>query len=654
MSTENAENQINISTVLDEEAWKIEEILGIAQVDDSKKHESIYTLKLNDIVFDDFSKFLPYLSNVRSVYLTNCTIANFSELLKLKNCDYFYLDNVTFRNSDCTVERGFPYEVRFSNMNFDAACLNGFHLPGFTIGHKYFEIQNCHIENIQELNNIGSLSQLNLCNITFTYVPNEASASDKSIYRISISDSQFKDISFIPFKKSVKNIDFTNCRIGSFEGISEFKKLEEIGFDTNTEIEDTEELENPFGKEVTCSFVKGKKPFSLKNVLSIKNYIHQLEFVNFKEKRIDYLREFKKVNSLLFDRSKFYVDAFLPISKQIKTVDLRDSEIKKHNYFSYYKNLKSFELCCILKEVNAVRNFTKLLPLRKQLQELSLYKSGDRRAGYSIEKFTALESLKISNEISVKTAESILTLKKLRKLEVMIEKTKKAIHIGRLKKLEFLNLWSASNIHYKGFEHLKKLKSLSICSPKKVDINTFPKIKSLRRLSFSCDEIVAVKGLNQFPNLKFLQLKGIKKVQLKTMKKLKVLDLDNSQIKNFSSFKTLPSLEKLDLSSLQNKIDLKEISKFPNWKWLTLLESYEVNDISALKPLKKLERLDLYRTKVTDVRVLNTLPNLKEVNLLVKNYELNFEKQLDRPEIAIYCGLPTINLRIWKEDEFGI
>lgn len=86
-----------------------------------------------------------------------------------------------------------------------------------------------------------------------------------------------------------------------------------------------------------------------------------------------------------------------------------------------------------------------------------------------------------------------------------------------------------------------------------------------------------------------------------------------------------------------------------------MLESEAVDDISGLESLKKLERLDLLSTKVTDVRVLNSLPNLKEANLAVRDYyKLNLEAQLNHPEIVISCGLPMINLRIWKEDKFRI
>jgi hypothetical protein len=115
----------------------------------------------------------------------------------------------------------------------------------------------------------------------------------------------------------------------------------------------------------------------------------------------------------------------------------------------------------------------------------------------------------------------------------------------------------------------------------------------------------------------------------------------------------MPFLEKLDLSCIQNNIDLKEMYKFPNLKWLGFLESEELDDISGLEPLKKLERLDLYKTNVTDVKVLNTLPNLKEVNLAVKNYKLDLKAQLDRPEIAAYYALPSVMFLSGKKMNLG-
>lgn len=651
MSTENVENQINRSTVLDEETQKIEEILGI-KPEDYLKYNLLKYLHLKDVDIEDFSKFLPYLVKVTKVKLTNCTIANFSELLKIESCSSFTLDNVTFRNNECNVTRGFPYEIRFSNMTFDAGCFNSFHISSSGKGHKHLFITNCHIDNIQEINNIKGLYSLHLDRITFTCNPTKV--KEKSIYMIDIFNSKFEDISFIPFKKSVGRIDFENCKIGNFKGISEFKKLKKIQIDTNTLVKDESQLENPFNKEITCHFSKAEKPFRLKNAVSLRNYINELSFTDFKVKKIKDLENFEMVKTLSFDKSEFYVDAFLPIANQIQKVKMRDSEIKKHKYFRSFVNLKSFESLCFSRESKEIKNFSKLLPLKDQLTSLDFYEDEemDKKApDYPIGQFTSLETLKLGYEISAKTGRSIMQLKKLRKLDISIAKTKHIFDLRHLKKLEFLIFNSRAK--FIGFENLKRLKSLQIINDKKFDLRTLPQMESLKRLKLSGNNH-EMKGFSRFPNLEFLSLQRSGKVYLKPLKKLKVLDLHNSDITNFSSFATMPLLEKLNLSCIQNNIDLKEMYKFPNLKWLGFLESEELDDISGLEPLKKLERLDLFQTNVTDVKVLNTLPNLKEVNLAVKNYKLNLKAQLDRPEIAAYYALPSVMFFIWKEDEFGI
>lgn len=651
MSTENIENQINRSTVLDEETQKIEEILGI-KPEDYLKYNLLQYLHLQDVDIEDFSKFLPYLVKVKNVKLTNCTIANFSELLKIESCSSFILDNVTFRNNECNVTTGFPYEIRFSNMTFDAGCFNSFHISSSVKGHKHLFITNSHIDNIQEINNIKGLYSLHLDSITFTCNPTKV--KEKSIYMIHIFNSKFEDISFIPFKKSVGRIDFENCKIGNFKGISEFEKLKKIQIDTNTLVKDESQFENPFNKEITCQFIKAEKPFRLKNAVSLRNYINELNFTDFKAKKIKDLEKFGMVKTLSFDKSEFYVDAFLPIANQIQKVKMRDSEIKKHNYFRSFVNLKSFESGCLSWESKEIKNFSKLLPLKHQLTSLDFYEDDgiDKKApDYPIGQFTSLETLELGYDISAKTGRSIMQLKKLKKLKISTVKTKQIFDLRHLKKLEFLIFNSRAK--FIGFENLRRLKSLKIINDKKFDLKTLPKMESLKRLKLSGNK-QDMKGFSRFPNLEFLSLQRSGKVHLKPLKKLKVLDLHNSDITNFSSFATMPLLEKLNLSCIQNNIDLKEMYKFPNLKWLGFLESEELDDISGLEPLKKLERLDLYKTNVTDVKVLNTLPNLKEVNLAVKNYKLDLKAQLDRSEIAAYYGLPSVMFLIWKRDEFGI
>jgi hypothetical protein len=75
---------------------------------------------------------------------------------------------------------------------------------------------------------------------------------------------------------------------------------------------------------------------------------------------------------------------------------MRDSEIKKHNYFRSFVNLKSFESLCFSRESKEIKNFSKLLPLKDQLMSLDFYEDDemDKKApDYPIGQFTSLETL---------------------------------------------------------------------------------------------------------------------------------------------------------------------------------------------------------------------------------------------------------------------
>ena len=534
-------------------------------------------------------------------------------------------------------------------MKLDATCLSCFK-PSSVKRFRQVEFKNCHIDNIQHINDVGYISLLKFDNITFTHQPQKK--EKKATRRLNISNTTFKDVTFLPFADSLEDITFENCQIGSIAGLAQFPKLEGVMFDSGTTIEDTSVQENNSGKKITCVFKQGKRPLDLKILTSLKNYIDELSLDGYQEKTIDFIEEFKRITKLSFDESIVYIDAFVPIAKQIEAISFTKSIIKKHKYFGYFQNLTSFQTTNYDEDNKGLSSFKKILPLKHQLKVLEVYDHQKIHAAHLLKEFSALESLKIAYEVPVQTAEYILTLQNLKKLSLSIEDKAFTLSLENLKKLEFLILETEGN--FTGFEHLKNLKSLKIgesISTPTIDVNALPKMENLKRLNLVSYDY-EIKGLAQFPNLEALKLKGSPKVTLAKLEHLQVLDLENSSIEDFSTFEELPSLEKLDLSSIYSKLNLEGFHKFRNLKYLTFLES-EVDDISHLEPLKKLEYLDLYYTRVSDVRVLNTLPNLKEVNLAVLTTD-NLEKQLNKPEIAIYCGLPSINLWIWDEDEFGI
>ena len=614
----------------------------------SARKEHIESLRLDNVMIDDFSKLLPHLEKLRHLEINHSTIPNFSALLERNYAD-LRLDNVVFKNNDCNTTDKLPRHLIFSNMTLDATCLSCIKKNN-VIGFRQVEFKNCHIDNIQEIDNLEQISLLIFDKITYTHIPKKA--SKKATRRLMVHNTSFADVTFLPFSESLENIEFENCQIGSIAGLTQFPKLDEIRIDSNTTIEDKSTPETPFHNEIACIITQGKRPLDLRELISMKDSIYTLHLHNYEERSIDFIKEFKNIKHLSFYESKVYIDAFLPIAKQIETISFTQSIIKKYNYFGYFKNLISFESTNYDEDNRGLRTFKKILPLKRTLKVLEIYDHQKIHASHLIKEFTALESLKIAYEVPVQTAEYILTLQNLKKLSLSIEEKAYTLSLEKLKKLEFLILETEGN--FVGFEHLKHLKSLKIgesVSEPTIDVNTLPRMESLKRLNLVSYDY-EIKGLEQFPNLEALKLKGSPKVKLGKLEKLKVLSLENSSIEGFSTFEELPSLEKLDLSSIYSKLNLEGFHKFRSLKYLTFLES-EVDDISHLEPLKKLEYLDLYCTKISDVRVLNTLPNLKEVNLAVLGSN-NLEEQLDKPEIAIYCGLPAINLWIWDEDEFGV
>ncbi|MCG8577687.1 MAG: hypothetical protein MI810_22590 [Flavobacteriales bacterium] len=616
----------------------------------SGTEKTIRRLKLDGLVINDFSKLLPYLQDLRTLKINNSSIPNFSDLLNL-NCFDLFLNKVSFQSTDCNSKNKVPGHLKFSNMKFDAAALRCFKKSNIR-RFVQVEFKNCHIDNIQYIDDIVPISLLIFDKITFTHKPKKP--AKRKTRRLSIYNSKFKDVSFLPFKNSLANIEFQNCKIGSIAGLVDFPNLSSLSFDSNTKIKDqTVQKEVSDKHKIYCTLSQGKKPLDLRMIRSIKKCIYGLDFVDFKEKTIDFIDEFKGVKELSFDsESTFYVDAFLPIAKQIKRVYVTNSKIKNHTYFKQYKNLKTFELNNYGDKNRGLRSFEKILDLKDQLKALEICDFNKIKDSHLIREFKTLEHLKISYEIPVRTAKHILTLKNLRRLSLSVKYKKETLNLEKLKNLEYLIL--NTDINFKGFQYLKRLKSLQLGEDMMgpgVDINSIPEMKSLERLNIvSYDQ--KIKDLQQFPNLKYLRIKGCPKLKLGALKKLKVLDLDNSSVNEFSKFKELPKLEKLGLATICSKLDLKDIYKFPNLKSLTVMES-EIEDISHLEPLKKLEYLDLYSTDVSDISVLNTLPKLKGVNVATYSSK-NLEEQLDKPEIAVYCGLPSVYLWIWDSDEFGI
>ena len=271
--------------------------------------DSITSIRLDDVVITDFSELLPYLKDLRTLYLYNSTLANFSELLQLNYLDLF-LNNVVFNTTTSSTIGKLPGHVVFSNMKFDAAGLRCFKLSNVKQFHQV-EFKNCHIENIQHLNDIKPISLLIFNKITYTYQPKKT--TKKNTRRLSIYNTKLNDLSILPFKNSLMDLEFFNCQIGSLAELNNFPDLSEVSFDSDCKIKDKTIIENSQHKKLTCGLEVNKKPLDLRMIRTIQHFVHELNLSNFKQKSIDFIDEFKAIKHLSFRESTLYVNAFLPI-----------------------------------------------------------------------------------------------------------------------------------------------------------------------------------------------------------------------------------------------------------------------------------------------------------------------------------------------------
>lgn len=515
---------------------------------------------------------------------------------------------------------------------------------------RQVEFHNCHLDNIQYISTIPQISNLILDTITFSYEPLEVETRS-GIYRMSVYNSTFDQVSFLPYKKERSYIEFGNCKIGSLAGLEEFPELDGITISSDTQVNDKTILPNKNRRNINCNVFRVKRPFDLEQVLPLKMYITHLYLDNFRGDELPHLKKFKRITHLEFSGGKVNLQAFLPLASQIKSINFDCASFFNHECLAQFKNITSFHLKNFSRGEKALLTFERLLPMKNQLKELEIYDVRKINNAHLLEEFKALESLKL-NEIPTKDVQHVFQLKHLKKLQLCVDyKKDMVLNLEQLPNLEYLIL--DTDMRFIGLEQLHKLKSLQLGSDRetKIDINSLPTIESLERLNIT-NYSQEINHLHQFKNLKYLRIKGCQSLKLKTMKKLEVLDLDNSSIIDFSNFETQPRLKKLNLSNSQGDIVLKGISKFPNLEVLDLMDTH-IKDISDLEPLKKLEYLDLYYTYVSDVTVINTLPNMKEVNLATLS-KIDLESQLDRSEIGIYVGRPQMYLSVWAEDEFGI
>jgi len=202
-----------------------------------------------------------------------------------------------------------------------------------------------------------------------------------------------------------------------------------------------------------------------------------------------------------------------------------------------------------------------------------------------------------------------------------LDKEDKKITIDDLKKVDELYIEEVRKLD--GIEHLKNLKKLEISCE---DINDLSKLGVLTNLEIL--QIYDIKG----NDLSFLKnLKKLKELYISSedemnfepllyLKDLKKLKISNNNLENIDSIGMLSSLEELDLSNdivsaIKNNIkDLKGLKGLIHLKKLNLSYNLQIENLSDIECLTKLEELNISFCRVNDFKPLEKLKNLKVLN----------------------------------------
>ncbi len=172
----------------------------------------------------------------------------------------------------------------------------------------------------------------------------------------------------------------------------------------------------------------------------------------------------------------------------------------------------------------------------------------------------------------------------------------------------------------------------------KVDLKPIANLKKLKSLNLENANVVNYDSLKSITNLEYLNI-GWSTINdysfLQYLTNLKMLILEGSNFKDATFIKNLDKLESLNLSSTFIK-GLSPLTNLTNLKKLYLNINFTKN-IAPLKDLKNLEELYLNNNEIEDITPLSQLSNLKIL-------DLSYNKVVDITPLAQLTKLEDLEL----------
>ncbi|MBW1294155.1 leucine-rich repeat domain-containing protein [Aquimarina litoralis] len=653
-----------------------------------QKDQTIRELVIQEIVIENIDVLFPLSEHLHTIKLINCTVHNIVAMYSFKGLCNLTLDNVTitdlhklYPHTDHENFDGYLRQVNLLNM--EIKHLSMFFPLAHQLDHVF--ITNCTLHNFYEVNLFPKLYDLRLTNVNIKQSKEDViykPKADRNFTWLWLNKMEFEDIDFfLPIAKDVHGITLNHCTIGSIRKLVEFTSLQEFEIDAFTKIKDIALVNDSIAsfKIKECIISENDEEndskeieFNIEKLAALANHIESITFKNDCISNHEYLLNFKSLHALKFDRVSAKLKDFLTIATQIVSLDFSESTIINRSQIQHFKNLEVLKIDANTQK-QSFKDFKTLLPLKNQLKKFDFWEFSDNRIKNlaCIQQFTALESVFILHA-SKKVAQRVFSLPSLKKLSINIRAKKvQTFNVEALKNIEELYIENDNSVTLKGLKNLQNLEVLSLkdyCSAKgihkikklrylkinkAINISDLPAIDTLTKLEIDVTEDYEILSLEQFPNLRELSIKGTNKITLGHLPNLRVLDISSTFPKEIDFLDHLPNLEKLCLEN-NCMTAINGLDKLTNLKMLNLSEN-RIQNIDGLANLKSLERLNLYENEISEISILNTLPKLKEVNLAGNIIERpKVLKQLDKPETAIFYGLPEVPFWIWEDQDFEL
>ena len=285
-------------------------------------------------------------------------------------------------------------------------------------------------------------------------------------------------------------------------------------------------------------------------------------------------------------------------------------------------SLDGIENCTKLKSIMIVQGKRKDYTAIRYLENLnSFYKYGKDDYGNIIENLKFCKNLKglTLNSIGINDINLITELKNLTTLILPKNNIKEIKDLGNMTNLELLDLTGNQIEEINGLENLKKLKSLLLSSNKIIDITPLSENEELIELDLRYNP--NLDGNRE--NYTGKRLEALNKIGQILEKEGGQILLDINKLKLFSNYKSL-NLTNQKLTTLEPLEGLTELTKLDlSYNQLTLEDEKSQN---ILKSMANLTELNLSENNINDVKAINSLTNLKVLNLLGKNHNINLKE----------------------------